>query len=51
MVSLSDDGAISMDTTFSTNDVKFQLFTLMVFDAHHTEVPNCMDHYKPLNMR
>jgi len=25
-----------MDATFSTNDVKFHLFTLMVFDAHHT---------------
>jgi len=34
IVSLSDNGAISMDTTFSTNDVKFHLFTLMVFDAH-----------------
>jgi hypothetical protein len=39
MVSLSDNGAISMDATFSTNDVKFNLFTLMVFDAHHTGVP------------
>jgi hypothetical protein len=35
MVSLSDNGAISMDTTFSTNDAKFHLFTLMVFDAHY----------------
>jgi hypothetical protein len=34
MVSLGDNGAISMDVTFSTNDVKFHLFTLMVFDAH-----------------
>jgi hypothetical protein len=34
MVSLGDNGAISMDATFSTNDVKFHLFTLMVFDAH-----------------
>ncbi len=39
MVSLGDNGAISMDATFSTNDVKFHLFTLMVFDAHHTKVP------------
>jgi len=31
MVSLSDNGAISMDATFGTNDVKFHLFTLMVF--------------------
>ncbi len=34
MVSLGDNGAISMDATFSTNDVKFHLFTLMVFDTH-----------------
>jgi len=35
MVSLGENGAISMDATFGTNDVKFHLFTLMVFDAHH----------------
>jgi hypothetical protein len=35
MVSLGDHGAISMDVTFGTNDVKFFLFTLMGFDAHH----------------
>jgi len=34
MVSLDDNGAILMDATFGTNDVKFHLFTLMVFDAH-----------------
>ncbi len=39
MVSLSDNGAISMDATFNTNDVKFHLFTLMVFDAHCTRMP------------
>jgi hypothetical protein len=38
MVSLGDNGAILMDATFSTNDVKFHLFTLMVFDAHRTKV-------------
>jgi len=38
MVSLGDNGAISMDVTFNTNDVKFHLFTLMVFDAHHIGV-------------
>jgi hypothetical protein len=38
MVSLSDNGAISMDATFSTNNVKFHLFTLMVFDAHRTRM-------------
>ncbi len=27
-----------MDATFDTNDVKFHLFTLMVFDAHHTKM-------------
>jgi hypothetical protein len=36
MVSLGDNGAISMDVTFDTNDVKFHLFTLMVLDAHRT---------------
>jgi phosphatidylserine decarboxylase len=39
MVSLHDNGAISIDATFDTNDVKFHLFTLMVFDAHRTRVP------------
>jgi hypothetical protein len=39
MVSLGDNGAISMVATFGTNDVKFHLFTLMVFDAHYTRVP------------
>ncbi len=34
MVSLSDNGAITINATFNTNDVKFHLFTLMVFDAH-----------------
>jgi hypothetical protein len=38
MVSLGDNGAISMHATFGTNDVKFHLFTLMAFDAHHTRV-------------
>ncbi len=38
MVSLNDNGSISMDATFGTNDVKFHLFTLMVFDAHHTKM-------------
>jgi hypothetical protein len=39
MVSLSGNGAISMDVNFDTNDVKFHLFTLMVFDAHRTGMP------------
>ncbi len=32
-------GAISMDATFGTNDMKFHLFTLMGFDDHRTGVP------------
>ncbi len=39
MVSLRDNGVISMDVTFGTNDVKFHLFTLIVFDAHCTRGP------------
>ncbi len=39
MVSLGDNGAISMDANFDTNDVKFHLFTLMVFDAYRTGMP------------
>jgi hypothetical protein len=39
MISLGDNGAISMDATFGINDVKFHLFTLMVFDAHRIGVP------------
>jgi hypothetical protein len=35
MVSLGNNGVVSMDATFNTNDMKFHLFTLMVFDAHH----------------
>jgi hypothetical protein len=38
MVSLDDHGAISMDVTFGTNDVKFHLFTLKGFDAQHTKM-------------
>jgi hypothetical protein len=28
-----------MDVMFGTNDVKYHLFTLMVFDFHRTGVP------------
>ncbi len=38
MVSLGDNGAISMDATFDTNDMKFHLFTLMVINAHCTRM-------------
>jgi hypothetical protein len=41
-----------MDVTFGTNDVKFHLFTLMVFDAYHTRMLVAwIIHYKPLNMQ
>jgi hypothetical protein len=39
MLSYSHNGAISMDATFGTNDMKFHLFTLMEFDDHHMDVP------------
>jgi hypothetical protein len=38
MVSLGDNGVISMDVTFGTNDVKFHVFTLMVFNVHCIEM-------------
>jgi hypothetical protein len=36
MLSYGHNGAIYMDATFGTNDMKFHLFTLMGFDDHHT---------------
>jgi hypothetical protein len=39
MLSYGHNGAICMDATFGTNDMKFHLFTLMGFDDHHTSVP------------
>jgi hypothetical protein len=39
MLSYGHNGAISMDATFGTNDMKFHLFTLMGFDDHRTGVP------------
>jgi hypothetical protein len=38
MLAYGHNGAISMDATFGTNDVKYHLFTLMGFDVHHTKV-------------
>jgi hypothetical protein len=38
MLSYGHNGAIFMDATFGTNDMKFHLFTLMAFDDHHTSV-------------
>jgi len=38
MLSYGLNGAISMDATFGTNDMKFHLFTLMGFDDHGTSV-------------
>jgi hypothetical protein len=40
MLSYGHNGAISMDATFGTNDMKFHLFTLMVFDDHHMNITN-----------
>jgi hypothetical protein len=39
MLSYGHNGAISMDFTFGTNDMKFYLFTLMGFDDHRMGVP------------
>jgi len=39
MLSYGHNGAISMDATFGTNDMKFHLFTLIGFDDHHMSVP------------
>jgi hypothetical protein len=39
MLSYGHNGAISMDATFGTNDMKFHLFTLMGFDDHRMGVP------------
>ncbi len=36
MLSYDHNGAISMDATFGTSDMKFHLFTLMGFDDHRT---------------
>jgi hypothetical protein len=38
MLSYGHNGAIFMDATFGTNDMKFHLFTLMGFDVHRTSV-------------
>jgi len=38
MLSYGHNGAISMDATFGTNDMKFHLFTLMGFDDHRVGV-------------
>ncbi len=39
MLSYGHNGAISMDATLGTNDMKFHLFTLMGFYDHPTGVP------------
>jgi hypothetical protein len=38
IVSLSNNGAVLMDATFGILDMKFHLFMLMVFDAHHIKM-------------
>jgi len=48
MLSYGHNGAISMDATFGTNDMKFHLFTLMGFNDHRTG-PFNLDHYKQAN--
>jgi hypothetical protein len=39
MLSYGHNGAISMDATFGTNDMKFHLFALMGFDDQCMNVP------------
>jgi hypothetical protein len=39
MPAYGHNGTIFVDATFGTNDVKYHLFTLMDFDAHHIELP------------
>jgi hypothetical protein len=39
MFQFGHNGFISMDAMFGTNNVKYHLFTLMVFDFHQTWVP------------
>ncbi len=39
MLLYGHNGAISMDATFGTNDMKFHQFSLMGFEDHHTGVP------------
>ncbi len=39
MLSHGHNGAISMDATFDTNDMKLYLFTLMGFDDHCMGIP------------
>ncbi len=39
MLSYGHNDAISMDATFGTNDMKFQIFTLIGFDDHHMSIP------------
>ncbi len=39
MLSYGHNGAISMDATFGTNNMKIHLFALMGFDDHRTNVP------------
>jgi len=38
MLTWGHNETISMDATFGTNNVKFHLFILMVFDSHWTRI-------------
>jgi hypothetical protein len=37
MLTIGHNGTISMGATFRANDMKYHLFTLMGFDAHHNK--------------
>ncbi len=39
MLTFGHNGVIYMSATFEMNDVKYHLFTLMGFDAHHSRIP------------
>ncbi len=49
MFSSNHNGVTSMDATLHTNDMKFYLFTLMMFNAHHVGVGG-LDYHKSTNM-
>jgi hypothetical protein len=39
LLQFGHNGLIYVDATFGINNVKYHLFTLMVFDFHHIGVP------------
>jgi hypothetical protein len=46
MLSYGHNGFLSINATFDTNDMKFQLFILMGFDGAPNGNSFSMDHYK-----